>query len=98
MPLSPRQTRHLRALAHHLDPIVYVGSSGVTDAVIDKLDKELEHHELVKVRVDADREDLPDAAHRLSAGTRSEVAQIIGKMVIVYRRRSKDPTIRLPEP
>lgn len=96
MPLTSRQAKHLRALAHHVDPCVFVGAAGVSDAVIDKLDKELEIHELVKVHVDVDRDELRAAADRLAAGTRSDVAQIIGKMVVVYRRRSKKPTIRLP--
>ena len=55
MPLTPRQSRQLRALAHDLDPVVRVGGAGVTDAVIDKTDKELEIHELLKVKIDADR-------------------------------------------
>lgn len=97
MPLSSRQTRHLRALAHPLDPVVHVGAAGVTDAVIDKTDKDLEAHELVKVKVDADREEVKAAAERLAGATRSEVAQIIGKTIVLYRRRKKKPTIQLPK-
>jgi RNA-binding protein len=95
--LTSRQARTLRALAHHLSPIVHVGGLGVTDAVVDKLDKELEIHELVKVRVEADRAGVREASVRLAAGTRAEVAQVIGKTVVVYRARSKKPTIRLPQ-
>ena len=50
MALTSRQARHLRALAHPLDPVVRVGQAGLTDAVIDKTDKELEIHELLKVK------------------------------------------------
>lgn len=96
MPLTSRQARMLRALAHHLAPVVHVGGAGVSDAVVDKADKELEIHELIKVRVEGDRDDVRDAATRLASGTRSEVAQVIGKVVVLYRRRSKKPTIRLP--
>ena len=97
MPLTSRQTRHLRALAHHLDPIAQVGAAGVTDAVVDKVDKDLEAHELIKVKVDGDRDEVKAAAARLSSGTSSEVAQIIGKTVVLYRRRKKKPTIVLPK-
>lgn len=96
MPLTSRQTHMLRSLAHHLDPVVHVGGAGVSDAVVDKTDKELEIHELVKVRVEADREGVREAGGLLASGTRSEIAQIIGKIVVLYRRRSKKPTIRLP--
>lgn len=97
MPLTSRQTRHLRALAHHLDPVAHVGAAGVTDAVLDKVDKDLEAHELLKVKVDGDRDAVKAAAERLAAGTSSEVAQVIGKTIVLYRRRKKKPTIRLPK-
>lgn len=96
MALSPRQARYLRSLAHALEPIVRVGANGVTDAVVAKTDAELEHHELLKVKVDGDRDVVADAAERLSKGTRGDLVQIIGKTVILYRRRKKEPSIRLP--
>jgi RNA-binding protein len=96
VPLTSRQARFLRSLAHPLDPVVRVGSAGVTDAVVDKTDKELEIHELLKVKVDAEREGVREAADRLASATQSEVAQVIGKVIILYRKRSKKPTIRLP--
>lgn len=97
MSLTSKQTRHLRALAHHLSPTVQVGGRGVTDAVIAKTDEELEHHELIKVKcTDADRQELKEAAAALAAGTGAAVAQIIGKTVVLYRAREKDPEIELP--
>lgn len=95
MPLTTRQSRQLRSLAHDLDPVVRVGGNGVTDAVMDKTDKELEIHELLKVKIDADRDDVRIAGDALAAGTKSEVVQVIGKVVILYRRRSDKPTIEL---
>lgn len=96
MPLTSKQARHLRALAHHLDPVVRVGGAGVSDAVIDKTDKELEIHELIKIKVDGDRDEVQDAAARLAAATASEVAQVIGRTIVLYRRRAKKPAIQLP--
>lgn len=96
MALTTRQSRFLRSLAHPLDPVVRVGAAGVTDAVIDKTDKELEIHELLKVKIDADRDEVRTCAASLASATRSDVAQIIGKVVVLYRRRAKKPTIRLP--
>lgn len=95
MPLTPRQSRQLRALAHDLDPVVRVGGAGITDAVVDKTDKELEIHELLKVKIDADRDDVRIGGDALAAGTRSEVVQIIGKVVVLYRARAEKPTIEL---
>lgn len=44
----------LRAQAHHLDPVVLLGSNGLTDAVIKEVDRELNVHGLIKVRVPTD--------------------------------------------
>ena len=95
MPLTRPQIQKLKGLAHHLNPVVRVGGNGITDAVIDKTDKELEIHELLKVKIDADRDELRVAADALASGTRAEIVQIIGKVVILYRRRSEKPTIEL---
>lgn len=73
-----------------------VGAAGVTDAVVAKTDAELDHHELLKVKVDGDRDVVTDSADRLVKGARADLVQIIGKTVILYRRRKKDPAIRLP--
>jgi RNA-binding protein len=96
LPLTSRQARHLRALAHHLNPVVHVGGAGVTDGVLDKTHKELEIHELIKVRFDGDRDEVREAAEQLASGTGAAVAQVIGRVVVLYRARSKKPTIRLP--
>jgi RNA-binding protein len=97
MPLTSKQARHLRALAHHLDPVVMVGDRGVTDAVVAKVDVELDNHELIKVRIHDDREGVRAAAAELAERTGAELAQIIGKIAVLYRRRKKKPAIRLPD-
>ena len=97
MALSSKQTRHLRALAHSLKPLVQIGDKGLTQAVFDAVDEQLEHHELIKVKMaGAEREDVKEAAAALSGRTSSEVAQIIGRTIVLYRRRAKKPAIRLP--
>lgn len=96
MSLTGKQRRYLRAQAHHLKPVVLTGGAGVTDAVIEKVDVELENHELIKVKVADDADDLRAVADGIATRTRSEVAQVIGKTVVLYRRRKKDPEIKLP--
>ena len=49
--LSPKQRRHLKALAHHLKPILHVGKGGVTPALAAELDTVLDSLELVKVKL-----------------------------------------------
>ena len=49
----------LRSQAHHLDPVVLLGANGLTNAVLHEIDRALNDHELIKVRVPSDdREEL----------------------------------------
>ena len=52
--LTPALRRERRALAHHLDPVVMIGSDGLTPAVIKEVDHALSAHGLIKVRVHGD--------------------------------------------
>lgn len=98
MPLTGKQRRHLRALAHHLDPVVQIGKGGLTDGTISAVDVALEQHELVKVRLGTEcPDDRSEVAGRLAPATASEVAGQIGRTILLYRRRKKDAKIVLPK-
>lgn len=94
--LTGKQVRHLRALGHHLNPIIMVGKGEISDSLVASLEDALLHHELVKVKLqegcDLDRKEV---AAILSEKTESEIAQIIGKTILLYRK-SEDPVIELP--
>lgn len=95
--LSGKQRRYLRALGHHLDPVVMVGQNGVSAEVLTHLDGQLTAHELVKVKVlEGDKADVARASEALGEGTHSAVAQVMGRTVLLYRRHPKAPVIRLP--
>lgn len=96
MPLTGKQARQLRALAHDLKPVVLVGDKGVTPALIEKVDTELENHELIKVKVAADRDEVKEAGEQLCKATGADLAGAIGKVLMLYRRRREGkPTIQL---
>lgn len=98
MSLTGKQRRALRALGHELKPIVQVGKGGIDDGLLAALDRALTDHELVKVKVgDAAGLDRHDAAESLAAKTKSEVAQVLGNIVLLYRRDPDDPKIELPQ-
>ena len=101
---SGKQRRYLRALAHDLKPVVQLGLKGLTDAVLRQLDEQLEHHELIKLRLGGECPEGPDAviaalADRGDAerpGLLAEVVQAVGNVLVVYRPRREKPTISLP--
>ena len=95
--LTGKQRRHLRALAHELKPIVQVGKGGLDDGLIAAIDRALVDHELVKVKVgEAAGLDRHEAADALAGKTKSEVAQVLGNIVLLYRAHPDEPEIELP--
>jgi RNA-binding protein len=95
--LAPRQRKYLRQQAHSLQPVVRLGRSGVSAAVIAETDRALESHELIKVKIEAEEgEQRKQMALSLADATGAEVAGLIGRIAILYRPRSDDPKILLP--
>ena len=95
--LSGKQRRHLRALAHELRPIVQVGRGGLDEGLVAAVDRALLDHELVKVKVaEAANLDRHEAAEALAGKTKSEVAQVLGNTVLLYRAHPEEPVIVLP--
>ena len=95
--LTGKQRRYLRGLGHDLNAIVQVGKGGIDDGLVDAVNQALEDHELIKLRIgEAASVDRHDAAAELATKTKSEVAQVLGNTVLLYRAREKDPEIELP--
>jgi RNA-binding protein len=96
--LTGKQRSFLRALAHPLKPVVQIGHGGLTDAVITAIESALQTHELIKIKLTGnDEASAAELAPEIEQRTRSSIAQVIGKTVILYRGRKKDPVIVLPK-
>ncbi|HVP61996.1 MAG TPA: ribosome assembly RNA-binding protein YhbY [Myxococcaceae bacterium] len=96
MSLDGKQRRKLRALGHHLAVVVQVGQEGVTPGVVAALEQALWDHELVKVKLaSADRQTRKEQAESLAAGTGAEVAQVLGRTVLLYKPNPDEPRIEL---
>jgi RNA-binding protein len=96
--LAGRDRRHLRRLAHGLDPVVQIGAGGITPGVLSALDRALCDHELVKVRIARERDERGDIADALAQETRSAVAGLVGHVAVLYRpaREPERRRIALP--
>lgn len=96
MALTGKQRRHLRALAHHINPVVLTGAAGVSESVVEKTKTELEHHELIKVKVAEGPATTKEAGADLAKRADAELVQVIGRMVVLYKPNPEDPGIQLP--
>lgn len=96
MALTPRQKKHLRGLAHKLKPVVMIGNAGVTENIIQEIDNNLSHHELIKVRISGmERADRTKTATELCKKTSSNLVSTIGHIAIFFRP-ALNPQIKLP--
>jgi RNA-binding protein len=96
--LTGKQRRHLRALGHHLAPVLHIGHEGLTDSLVAQANAQLESHELIKVKV-GESSPLPrhTVADQLASATRSELAQVLGRTFLLYRPHPTNPHIALPD-
>lgn len=95
--LKGKQKRFLRAKAHHLNPIFQVGKGGVNENMMKQIEEALEVRELLKVSILQNcEEDKNVVAKELAEGTKSELVQLIGHTVVLYKESSENKTIVLP--
>ena len=88
MPLTPRERSHLKARAHALEPVVFVGQAGLSGTVVAELERALAAHELIKVKLaSADRDERAALAEEICTRTGAEAVQQVGKVLILWRQR-----------
>lgn len=95
MPLTAERKKALRTLGHSLKPVVTVAGKGLTEGVLEELNRALEDHELIKVKLAVtDRELRHRVIGELCEKSRAELVQEIGKIALIYRAAEK-PDARL---
>ncbi|HYD48964.1 MAG TPA: ribosome assembly RNA-binding protein YhbY [Terriglobales bacterium] len=92
--IDSKQRRKLRALAHHLKPVVQVGQAGVSDEVIAAVEQALLDHELIKVQM-REPEDKKAMAQQLAAATGAALCGLLGHVVLLYRPHPEKPRLQL---
>lgn len=98
MPLSEKQRKYLRRLAHPLNPVVMLGNAGLTDNVVKETERALHDHELIKISARVgDREARDAALESLAQRTSSELVQRIGNVGVLYKRSDKLAKIVIPD-
>ncbi|MGB4499041.1 MAG: ribosome assembly RNA-binding protein YhbY [Methylococcaceae bacterium] len=75
--------------AHHLKPVVMIGQAGLTAAVIAEIELALDSHELIKVKIRAERDERKEISDEICAATTAELVQSIGQIIVIYRYNPK---------
>lgn len=96
MALTKKQVKQLRALANQLKPMVFIGKSDLTDALVAQAGETLERRELVKFAVqDGSGLTAREAADELAERLHAEVVQTIGNRFVLFRRTHRDDVERI---
>jgi RNA-binding protein len=83
--LTGADRRHLRGLAHSLEPLVRIGGAGLSDPVVAAVNAALDDHELIKVKIAADRDERAAIAEDAARRTGAELAGLVGHVAILFR-------------
>ncbi len=97
--MTSKQRAYLKSLAMKMNPVLQVGKSAVTPELTKSAAEALEARELIKIHVlkncFADRREIADT---LAERTQSQVVQVIGRMIVLYREASKPENRRIELP
>lgn len=95
--MTSKQRAYLKSLASSLDPIFQVGKSSLTPQVTEAIGEAFNTRELIKVAVLKNCLDDPrEIAGMIADRTHSQVVQVIGKKIVLYKPDRDNPKIVLP--
>jgi len=95
--MTSKQRSYLKGLAMNLDAIYQIGKSSLTPEFTIGIDEALEARELIKISVLNNCLDDPkELAATVAGRTHSEVVQVIGKKIVLYRESKEKKRIILP--
>ena len=92
--MTSKQRAYLKSLAGKIEPVFHVGKNGVTPEIVRAADEALEARELIKGAVlNNCLEDIREVSQTIAERTGSEVVQVIGKKIVLFRVSKKKPVI-----
>jgi putative YhbY family RNA-binding protein len=87
----------LKGRAHQLKPTVIIGNAGLTESVLKEIEVTIKLHELIKIRVMAERADRENILAEICTKLNAAAVQHIGKILVVYLPNPEEKKIELRE-
>ena len=83
---SIREKKYLKAIGHRLKPVVIVSHKGLSDNIKSEIDRALNDHELIKIKIIAThREDRKEITKQICKHHKADCVQSVGHMALIYR-------------
>ncbi|KAF3984061.1 MAG: YhbY family RNA-binding protein [Methylococcales symbiont of Hymedesmia sp. n. MRB-2018] len=87
--MNPAQLKQFKTQAHLLKPVLIVGQSGLTKSVLQELEITLDTHELIKIKIRAERDERVLVRDQIITESKAELVQSIGQIIVIYRKKPK---------
>lgn len=88
--MTTKERAYLKGLAMDINAIFQIGKSAITPEFTNSIDEALEKRELIKINVLKNcTEDIREMASILAERTKSQIVQIIGRKIVLYRKRKE---------
>ncbi len=96
--MTSKQRAYLMSLASNLNPIFQIGKSSLTPELTEAIGEAFNNRELIKIAVLKNCFDDPkEIAQIVAERTHSQVIQVIGKKIVLYKPDKDKPKIQLPD-
>ncbi len=85
--MNSAQLKQMKTLTHKLKPVIMIGQAGLTEAVNKEIELTLNTHELIKIKIRAERETRKQIQQQICSETNAELIQSIGQIIVIYRKK-----------
>ena len=85
--MNSEKKKQLKTQAHLLKPVIMVGQAGLTESVLKEIEITLDTHELIKIKIRAEKEDRNQICNQIIAESKAELIQSIGQIIVIYRKK-----------
>lgn len=96
--MNSARKKQLKAQAHLLKPVIIVGQSGLTESVLKETEVTLDMHELIKIKIRAEKEERKKIREQMVAKTHAELIQSIGQIIVLYRKKPEKKEEKITGP
>ena len=85
--MNPEQLKQMKTKAHALKPVIMIGQAGLTEAVSKEIELALDTHELIKIKIRAERDERKQIQQKICSETSAELIQSIGQIIVIFRKK-----------
>ena len=85
--MNSAQKKQFKTEAHLLKPVLIIGQAGLTESVLKELEITLDTHELIKIKIRAEKEDRNKIRDQIIEESKAELVQSIGQIIVIYRKK-----------